>query len=424
MKYGDDEIGGKHIDHANMRFSGDEAKAREYIPIARNILGQLKRGMEFNKLDQNRRQIKLQDGTIIGVSSVKGTADTDQIFIYHPPVSEQKKPESDYVIGFIVHMTGTFARVNGPEHTATNNDYISVTANSIREMALEEDTVHPGEFDGTFEYDNLALNYAENTYLLFYGIEDDFFTQTHSMPRHPDAEGDFFPPPQSTDPWDRFAPYVGEIQAAFEDKWTEANQGALDQIALSYENASIQTIPISPTRTERSGNNYISIHGVSPVFDGFKSILFNRSTTEGVITAVPFEIDFSFSDQWSDLYSFQNIYDTDFGAVLLSNYIINDPTYGAMHYYGTVGEYDEGGIFIYDPVLLHTDEGTDLTYDGFPGKSKMAHGDYKVLGEGTIIIYLFTMNGLVHKKTYSMSSGDEVKISVGRPFQVIEEVVV
>ena len=101
MKYGDEEIGGKHIDYANMRFSGDEAKAREYIPIARNILGALKHDMGFNGLDQNRKQVKLQDGTIISVSSARGTSDVDQIHIDTPTPTPSKEFENDRCIGFI-----------------------------------------------------------------------------------------------------------------------------------------------------------------------------------------------------------------------------------------------------------------------------------------------------------------------------------
>jgi hypothetical protein len=104
MNYGDDELGGRHIGHVNIRVSGDEARARSYEGIARNILGTLKHQMQFNKLESGRTQpITLKDGTVIVTSSSKGVVDTDQIMIHSPIVpTPQEQLGPDRCLGFIL----------------------------------------------------------------------------------------------------------------------------------------------------------------------------------------------------------------------------------------------------------------------------------------------------------------------------------
>lgn len=433
MKYQDNEIGGREVESLRIRPMGVTTMedALAYANIGRKIAGDLKHRLQLGGVESGYSPIiRLQDGTLIqAVSNMIGLAHVDEVRVDTKHKSKKEVTEKDKCTGLIIHMKaippfGGTARLEGPRHSDTVNDYISTTTNINRETTQEEDEFKAGEFDGTFEYVDLNLNYAANTYLVFYGTQDDFFSQTHTMPRHPDAEGDFFPPPQSTHEWSYFAPHVTEIQAAFEQEWTDTEAAGQAQVAASYESASIQNIKISPTRTERSDSNYVSIHGVTPTaVNGFGHINFSRSSTEGVITAVPFDIEYTFSDDWETAYSFHNIFDDDFLVVSISSLLIVDETFGNLNYSGGVGYFIEGTY--YDEFgVLHTDEGTDFIYDGFTGNSNIADGDYEITGSGELNVYFFCTKKMERRRyIFSAEETESVIVEIGKEFTDLSEVI-
>lgn len=419
MKADDENIGGSEVNPVNFRFEGDRVTAQSYAGQARVVLGELKRRMELGGLWQHTCTKQMKDGSVITASSIKGhdgMHDVDRIHIFSPVTVKDIEESIDWLIGFVVIATATDsgldAIVHGPKHDTEApdifNDLAHANGNTAPETSTADDEFRDGVFVPTVEFVDLTMNYDDNTYIVMNGARTRSFTAFYKAPSMVTfADRDKGQDVPST-----------AIVELFPTLWDAdiSSDYASEQIAIQdYVNNLINdyeggTVDISPTRIIRSISNYLSVYGVSStLFDNDRSILFDLSESSGFISVVPFEVNYSFTDSWKDLRSF-DIVDADRPNVSTAfSGVKNVPGFGNLSISAVGG-----------PYLVTSTENESWEYHGFKAQGIVDHGTYDLTGVGHMKVILYTLKGLRFIRNYDFGTEikqvSKVSIDIGRTF--------
>lgn len=111
MKFDGKNIGGRETGPIRFGFRGDEKLGQQYVPIARQFMGDLKRRMELSQIEnkavyQQEDFTTLPDGTVIYANSIfggEGAADIDDVIIDTRKTVKKKKDVSWRCIGFVAN---------------------------------------------------------------------------------------------------------------------------------------------------------------------------------------------------------------------------------------------------------------------------------------------------------------------------------
>ena len=117
MKFEDDPIGGKETGPIRFSFAGDRAGGEQLASFGQAVLGALKQRMWLGGIQTLNQTVRLDDGSVVYVSSIlglDGAADINHVSIFVPVKKGKKKTEGAWkCLGFVAEAFGDVGAAKG-----------------------------------------------------------------------------------------------------------------------------------------------------------------------------------------------------------------------------------------------------------------------------------------------------------------------